>query len=161
MAAVMGGTQSLHTNALDEAIALPSEFSAEIARETQIYLQQEIGICKTVDPWGGAYYLEKLTYDLTQKALKHLEEIEDLGGMAKAIENGLPKIKIEQAAAKKQARIDSGKDIIVGVNEYQPKQKEELKILEVNNDNVRKLQNKRLKNIKEKRDLRKVKKSFR
>ena len=160
MAAVMGGTQSLHTNALDEAIALPSEFSAEIARETQIYLQQEIGICKTVDPWGGAYYLEKLTYDLTQKALKHLEEIEDLGGMAKAIENGLPKIKIEQAAAKKQARIDSGKDIIVGVNEYQPKQKEELKILEVNNDNVRKLQNKRLKNIKEKRDLRKVKKAL-
>ena len=109
MAAVMGGTQSLHTNALDEAIALPTDFSAKIARDTQLYLQNDIGLCKTVDPWGGSYYLETLTHELAQKAWEHIEEIEELGGMAKAIETGLPKMRIEEAAARKQARIDSAK----------------------------------------------------
>ena len=118
MAAVMGGTQSLHTNALDEAIALPTDFSAKIARDTQLYLQKDIGLCQTVDPWGGSYYVEKLTHDIAQKAWQHIQEIEDLGGMAKAIETGLPKMRIEEAAARKQARIDSGKDTIVGVNKY-------------------------------------------
>ncbi|MBL4593960.1 MAG: methylmalonyl-CoA mutase, partial [Flavobacteriales bacterium] len=112
MAAVMGGTQSLHTNALDEAIALPTDFSAKIARDTQIYLQNSIGICDTVDPWGGSYYVEYLTAKIAEKAWKHFEEIEELGGMAKAIETGIPKMRIEQSAARKQARIDSGKDII-------------------------------------------------
>ncbi|MDP7244805.1 MAG: methylmalonyl-CoA mutase, partial [Flavobacteriales bacterium] len=116
MAAAMGGTQSLHTNALDEAIALPTDFSAKIARDTQIYLQNSIGICDTVDPWGGSYYVEYLTARIAEKAWKHFEEIEELGGMTKAIETGIPKIRIEQSAARKQARIDSEKDIIVGVN---------------------------------------------
>ncbi len=160
MAAVMGGTQSLHTNALDEAIALPSEFSAKIARETQIYLQEETGICKTVDPWGGSYYIEKLTRDIEKKAWKHIKEIEELGGMAKAIEAGIPKMRIEQSAAKKQARIDSRKDIIVGVNSYQYEDKQELEILEVDNNSVRKSQNQKLKLIKEGRDNVKVKKSL-
>ena len=106
MSAVMGGTQSLHTNALDEAIALPTDFSAKIARDTQIYLQNDIGLCQTVDPWGGSYYVEKLTHDIAQRAWEHIQEIEELGGMAKAIETGLPKMRIEEAAARKQARID-------------------------------------------------------
>ena len=116
MAAIIGGTQSLHTNSLDEAIALPSEFSAKIARETQIYLQNETGICDTVDPLGGAYYIEHLTKEIAEKAWSHIEEVESLGGMTAAIETGLPKMKIEEAAAKKQARIDSNQDKIIGVN---------------------------------------------
>jgi methylmalonyl-CoA mutase len=161
MAAVMGGTQSLHTNALDEAIALPTDFSAKIARDTQIYLQEEIGICNTVDPWGGSYYLEKLTSDIAKKAWKHIKEIEELGGMAKAIETGIPKLRIEQAAAQKQARIDSGKDIIVGVNTHQvEKEKQILEILEVDNTTVRESQINRLKKIKKSRDSEKVKQSL-
>jgi len=153
MAAVMGGTQSLHTNALDEAIALPTDFSAKIARNTQIYLQKETGICDTVDPWGGSYYVEKLTKELVEKAWKHIQEIEELGGMAKAIETGIPKMKIEQAAARKQARIDSGKDSIVGVNMNKlEKEDSELDILEVDNTAVRKSQIERLDKIKSERD---------
>ena len=157
MAAVMGGTQSLHTNALDEAIALPTDFSAKIARDTQIFLQKEIGICKTVDPWGGSYYVEKLTEELTNKAWKHIQEIEELGGMVKAIESAVPKMRIEQSAAKKQARIDSGKDIIVGVNANKlTKEDTELEILEIDNTAVRNSQINRLKSIKESRDTIKV-----
>ena len=157
MAAVMGGTQSLHTNALDEAIALPTDFSAKIARDTQIFLQKEIGICKTVDPWGGSYYVEKLTEELTNKAWKHIQEIEELGGMVKAIESAVPKMRIEQSAAKKQARIDSGKDIIVGVNANKLiKEDKELEILEIDNTAVRNSQINRLKSIKESRDSIKV-----
>ena len=157
MAAVMGGTQSLHTNALDEAIALPTDFSAKIARDTQIYLQKETGICNTVDPWGGSYYVEKLTQEIAEKAWQHIKEIEELGGMAKAIETGIPKMRIEQAAARKQARIDSGKDTIVGVNSNRlTKEDKELDILEVDNTAVRKLQIARLNNIKESRDTEKV-----
>ena len=157
MAAVMGGTQSLHTNALDEAIALPTDFSAKIARDTQIFLQKEIGICKTVDPWGGSYYVEKLTEELTNKAWKHIQEIEELGGMVKAIESAVPKMRIEQSAAKKQARIDSGKDIIVGVNANKLiKEDKKLEILEIDNTAVRNSQINRLKSIKESRDSIKV-----
>ena len=157
MAAVMGGTQSLHTNALDEAIALPTDFSAKIARDTQIFLQKEIGICKTVDPWGGSYYVEKLTEELTNKAWKHIQEIEELGGMVKAIESAVPKMRIEQSAAKKQARIDSGKDIIVGVNANKLiKEDKKLEILEIDNTAVRNSQINRLKGIKESRDTIKV-----
>ena len=158
MAAIMGGTQSLHTNALDEAIALPTDFSAKIARDTQIYLQKEINICKTVDPWGGSFYVEKLTEEITEKAWKHIKEIEELGGMVKAIEAGIPKIRIEQAAAKKQARIDSGKDTIVGVNINKLKTEDKkIEILEIDNSSVRKSQIKRLQNIKKSRDNKKVK----
>ena len=161
MAAVMGGTQSLHTNALDEAIALPTEFSAEIARNTQIYLQEEIGICNTVDPWGGSYYLEKLTHDITQKAWGHINEIEELGGMEKAIEAGIPKLRIEQSAARKQARIDSGKDIIVGVNNYKIKEKDmSIEILEVDNSVVRNTQIDKIKKVKSKRNKEKVLKAL-
>ena len=157
MAAVMGGTQSLHTNALDEAIALPTDFSAKIARDTQIFLQKEIGICKTVDPWGGSYYVEKLTEELANKAWKHIQEIEELGGMVKAIESAVPKMRIEQSAAKKQARIDSGKDIIVGVNANKLiKEDKKLEILEIDNTAVRNSQINRLKSIKESRDSIKV-----
>ena len=157
MAAVMGGTQSLHTNALDEAIALPTDFSAKIARDTQIFLQKEIGICKTVDPWGGSYYVEKLTEELTNKAWKHIQEIEELGGMVKAIESAVPKMRIEQSAAKKQARIDSGKDIIVGVNANKLiKEDKKLEILEIDNTAVRNSQINRLKSIKESRNTIKV-----
>ncbi|MAW21558.1 MAG: methylmalonyl-CoA mutase [Flavobacteriales bacterium] len=153
MAATMGGTQSLHTNALDEAIALPSEFSAKIARDTQIYLQEETGICNTVDPWGGSYYVEKLTEEIANKAWKHIEEIEKLGGMAKAIETGIPKIKIEQSAARKQARIDSKKDIIVGINaNILDKEDQNLDTLEVDNTAVRESQINRLNNIKKNRN---------
>ena len=158
MAAVMGGTQSLHTNALDEAIALPTDFSAKIARDNQIYLRDEIGICDTVDPWGGSYYLEKLTHDLCHKAWEHIQEIEELGGMEKAIEKGIPKMKIEQAAARKQARIDSKKDLIIGLNSHSVKDNDkEFDLLEINNKKVRKEQIKRIKDIKEKRDEKKVK----
>jgi len=156
-AAAFGGTQSLHTNALDEAIALPTDFSARIARNTQIYLQEETYITKTVDPWAGSYYVEKLTHDIAQKAWKLIEEVEELGGMTKAIEAGIPKLRIEEAAARKQARIDSGKDIIVGVNKYQLEEEDPLQILEVDNQTVRRQQIERLEAIKSSRDNQKVK----
>ena len=117
-AAIFGGTQSLHTNALDEAIALPTDFSARIARNTQLYLQKETKITKTVDPWAGGYYIEKLTHEIAEKAWSHIQEVESLGGMTSAIKSGVPKLRIEEAAARKQARIDSGQDIIVGVNKF-------------------------------------------
>ena len=151
-AAVFGGTQSLHTNALDEAIALPTYFSAQIARNTQLYLQQETNITKTVDPWAGSYYLESLTHDIAQKAWVLIEEIEAMGGMTEANNAGIPKIRIEQAAARKQARIDSKQDIIVGVNEYLLEEDEYLQILEVDNTAVRKSQIERLHNLKAKRN---------
>jgi methylmalonyl-CoA mutase len=151
-AAVFGGTQSLHTNALDEAIALPTDFSAQIARNTQLYLQQETNITKTVDPWAGSYYLESLTHDIAQKAWILIEEIEAMGGLTEANNAGIPKIRIEQAAARKQARIDSKQDIIVGVNEYLIEEDEYLQILEVDNTAVRKSQIERLQNLKAKRN---------
>ncbi len=156
MAAAFGGTQSLHTNALDEAIALPTDFSARIARNTQIYLQQETHITKTVDPWAGSYHVEKLTQEIADKAWKLMEEVEELGGMTKAIEKGIPKMRIEEAAAKKQAKIDSGQDIIVGVNEYQLQEEDPLHILEVDNEAVRQSQIDRLQQVKAKRDATKV-----
>ncbi|MFT6844555.1 MAG: methylmalonyl-CoA mutase [Flavobacteriales bacterium] len=152
MAAVLGGTQSLHTNALDEAIALPTDFSARIARNTQIYIQEETGITKTVDPWGGSYYVETLTQELVDKAWTLIEEVESLGGMAKAIETGVPKMRIEEAAARKQARIDAGKDIIVGVNQYTVDEKQELEILEVDNSKVRVEQIERLNTMRAERN---------
>lgn len=158
LAAVMGGTQSLHTNALDEAIALPTDFSARIARNTQIYLQQEIGITKHVDPMGGSYFVEKLTQELVEKAWELIEEVEELGGMAKAIETGLPKMRIEEAAARKQARIDSNKDIIVGVNRYTLDVQDAIEILEVDNTKVLNAQLARLSELKSNRDSEKVKK---
>ncbi|MBV7267862.1 methylmalonyl-CoA mutase [Winogradskyella luteola] len=151
-AAAFGGTQSLHTNALDEAIALPTDFSARIARNTQIYLQQETHITKTVDPWAGSYYVENLTNAITEKAWKLIEEVEELGGMTKAIEAGIPKLRIEEAAARKQARIDSGQDIIVGVNKYQLEEEDPLHILEVDNQTVRHQQIERLNRIKSTRN---------
>lgn len=151
-AAAFGGTQSLHTNALDEAIALPTDFSARIARNTQIYLQEETKITKTVDPWAGSYYVEKLTEEIAQKAWELIEEVEELGGMTKAIEAGIPKMRIEEAAAKKQARIDSNEDVIVGVNKYQLDNEDDLHILEVDNEQVRKQQVERLEHIKATRD---------
>jgi methylmalonyl-CoA mutase len=156
LAAAMGGTQSLHTNALDEAIALPTDFSARIARNTQIYLQQETNICKVVDPWGGSYYVEYLTEQIAHKAWALIEEVEKLGGMAKAIETGIPKMRIEEAAARKQARIDSGKDIIVGVNAYQTNEKTNIEILDVDNAKVRTQQIERLHKLKAERDTEKV-----
>lgn len=159
-AAAFGGTQSLHTNALDEAIALPTDFSARIARNTQLYLQEETQITKTVDPWAGSYYIESLTDEIAQKAWDLIQEIEALGGMTKAIEAGIPKMRIEQAAAKKQARIDSGTDLIVGVNTNQLKEEEELQILEVDNKKVRKQQIARLADLKQQRDPEKVKNSL-
>jgi len=159
-AAVFGGTQSLHTNALDEAIALPTDFSARIARNTQIYLQEETKITKTVDPWAGSHYVEKLTHDIAQKAWQLIEEIEALGGMTKAIEAGIPKIRIEEAAARKQARIDSGQDIIVGVNKYRLKEEDPIQTLEVDNQTVRSQQIKRLNRIKSERDSTKVKQAL-
>ncbi len=147
-AAAFGGTQSLHTNALDEAIALPTDFSARIARNTQIFLQEETGITKTVDPWAGSYYVETLTHDIAQKAWTLIEEIEGLGGMTKAIEAGIPKLRIEEAAARKQARIDSGQDIIVGVNKFRLEQEDPIATLEVDNQTVRNGQIKRLEHIK-------------
>ncbi|MGM0587899.1 MAG: methylmalonyl-CoA mutase [Bacteroidota bacterium] len=152
MAAALGHTQSLHTNALDEAIALPTDFSARIARNTQIYLQEETDITKAVDPWAGSYYVEWLTDRLARRAWTHIEEIEELGGMAKAIETGVPKMRIEEAAARKQARIDSGKDVIVGVNKYRREQEDPIDILEVDNASVREAQLKRLKKLKAERN---------
>ena len=157
MAAVFGGTQSLHTNALDEAIALPTDFSARIARNTQIYLQRETHITKTVDPWAGSYHLEQLTEDIANKAWNLIQEVDELGGMTKAIEKGIPKMRIEEAAAKKQAKIDSGQDIIVGVNKFQLKEEDPLQILNVDNEAVRKSQIKRLSILKKNRDSKKVK----
>jgi len=155
-AAAFGGTQSLHTNALDEAIALPTDFSARIARNTQIYLQEETKITKTVDPWAGSYYVEKLTHDIAQKAWELIEEVEELGGMTKAIEAGIPKIRIEEAAARKQARIDSEQDIIVGVNKYKLDQEDAISTLEVDNQTVRLQQIDRLNSIKSIRNTNKV-----
>lgn len=152
LAAVFGGTQSLHTNALDEAIALPTDFSAKIARDTQLYLQTETDITRTVDPWGGSFFLEDLTKKIADDAWDIIDEIEKLGGMTKAIEAGLPKLKIEEVAAKKQARIDSGKDIIVGVNKFKLDYEDPLHILEVDNNIVRKQQIKRLEKLKSNRD---------
>lgn len=157
LAAAMGHTQSLHTNALDEAIALPTDFSARIARNTQIYLQQETNICKVVDPWAGSYYVETLTHEIAHKAWALIEEVEQLGGMAKAIETGIPKMRIEEAAARKQARIDSGKDIIVGVNEYLTDEKTSIEILDVDNAKVRAQQIERLKQLKTERNSEDVK----
>ena len=152
MAAVFGGTQSLHTNALDEAVALPTEFSARIARNTQIIIQEETGITQVVDPWGGSYMMESLTQQIADKAWELIEEIEEKGGMAKAIEEGLPKLRIEESAAKKQARIDRGEDVIVGVNKYELKEEADLDILEVDNVAVRDSQIERLTKIKATRD---------
>ena len=155
-AAAFGGTQSLHTNALDEAIALPTDFSARIARNTQIYLQEETKICKTVDPWAGSYYVENLTNEIAEKAWALIEEVESLGGMTKAIEAGIPKLRIEEAAARKQARIDSSKDIIVGVNKFRLEKEDPLHILDVDNQMVRNQQIERLELIKKTRDSDKV-----
>ena len=157
MGAALGHTQSLHTNALDEAIALPTDFSARIARNTQIYIQEETYITKEVDPWGGSYYVEALTDELAHRAWEHIQEIEKLGGMAKAIETGLPKMRIEEAAARTQARIDSGKQTIVGVNKYRLEKEDPIDILEIDNTQVRKEQIERLEALKAKRDPEAVK----
>lgn len=160
LAAALGHTQSLHTNALDEAIALPTDFSARIARNTQIYLQEETNICRSVDPWAGSYYVETLTHKLANKAWQLIREVEDLGGMAKAIETGLPKMRIEEAAARKQARIDSGNEIIVGVNKYKQEKEDPIDILEVDNTAVRDQQIKRLQELKTKRNNKEVQKAL-
>ena len=157
LAAALGGTQSLHTNALDEAIALPTDFSARIARNTQIYLQEETKIAKTVDPWAGSYYVETLTAEIADKAWTLIQEVESLGGMTKAIESGIPKLRIEEAAARKQARIDSSQDIIIGVNKYKLEKEDPLHILDVDNQMVRKQQVEQLEHIKKTRDNKKVK----
>lgn len=159
-AAAFGGTQSLHTNALDEAIALPTDFSARIARNTQIFLQEETKITKTVDPWAGSYYVESLTNELIENTWKLIQEVEELGGMTKAIEAGIPKLRIEEAAARKQARIDSGQDIIVGVNKFRLEKEDPLHILDVDNQMVRKQQIERLEEIKSNRDTEKVNQSL-
>jgi len=156
MGAVSGGTQSLHTNALDEAIALPTDFSARIARNTQLFIQEETELCKSVDPWGGSYFMESLTESIAEKAWKLMEEVEELGGMAKAIETGIPKMRIEEAAAKKQARIDSGRDIIVGVNQFTTEDETDIEILEVDNTAVRNEQVDRLKELRSQRNTAKV-----
>lgn len=160
MAAIFGGTQSLHTNALDEAIALPTEFSARIARNTQLYLQEETQITKTVDPWGGSYYVEQLTHDIAQKAWELIEEIESYGGMTSAIEAGIPKMRIEEAATKKQARIDSGQDLIVGVNKYKLEEEELISFLEVDQIKVQQQQLKQLKELKNSRNNTKLKEAL-
>ena len=156
LAAAMGHTQSLHTNALDEAIALPTDFSARIARNTQLFLQNETNVCKVVDPWAGSYYIETLTHELAHKAWDLIEEVENLGGMAKAIETGIPKMRIEEAAARKQARIDGGKDVIVGVNLYQTNEKTNIDILDVDNAKVRTQQLERLAKLKAERNAQEV-----
>jgi methylmalonyl-CoA mutase len=156
LAAVLGGTQSLHTNALDEAIALPTDASARIARNTQLVIQHETGVTQAIDPWGGSAYVETLTAQLIENAWKLIEEIESLGGMAKAIETGIPKMRIEEAAAKKQARIDAGTEVIVGVNAFKTEKEEELDIREVDNSKVRDNQIQRLQSIKAKRNQRAV-----
>ena len=158
--AVFGGTQSLHTNSLDEAIALPTDFSAKIARDTQLFLQNEIKITNTVDPWAGSYYLESITNELIKKSLEHIEEIENIGGMTKAIEKGIPKLRIEQAATKKQAKIDSKESIIVGVNKYELEEEDMIQYLEVDNNKVRNQQIERINKLKAKRNSEKVKKAL-
>ncbi|WP_026969267.1 methylmalonyl-CoA mutase [Algoriphagus terrigena] len=160
LAAVMGHTQSLHTNSLDEAIALPTDFSARIARNTQLILQEETGITQVVDPWGGSYYVEYLTDQLVQRAWTLIEEVEALGGMAKAIETGLPKLRIEEAAAKKQARIDSGRDVIVGVNRYQVEEKSQIEVRDVDNDAVRESQLAKLNTVKSSRNQQEMEESL-
>ena len=160
MAAVFGGTQSLHTNALDEAIALPSDFAARIARNTQLILQEETGIGQVIDPWGGSYMMESLTTDIANKARELIAEIDDLGGMAKAIESGIPKLRIEEAAAKKQARIDRGEDVIVGVNKYHNDSIDEVDVLEIDNEQVRESQVARIEKIRASRDADAVAKSL-
>jgi methylmalonyl-CoA mutase len=160
LAAALGGTQSLHTNALDEAIALPTDFSARIARNTQIFLQEETKITKTVDPWAGSFYVESLTNEIAEKAWVLIQEVEELGGMTKAIEAGIPKLRIEEAAARKQARIDSGQDIIVGVNKFRLEKEDPLHILDVDNEMVRKQQLEQLEKIKASRDDEKVQNSL-
>ncbi len=160
LAAALGGTQSLHTNALDEAIALPTDFSARIARNTQIYLQEETNICRTVDPWAGSYYVESLTHEIAHKAWELIEEVEELGGMAKAIETGIPKMRIEEAAARKQARIDSHKDTIVGVNKYRLEKEDPIETLEVDNTAVREAQIRRLAELRAGRNNEDVRKSL-
>ncbi|MGG3470898.1 methylmalonyl-CoA mutase [Neobacillus pocheonensis] len=159
-AAAMGHTQSLHTNALDEAIALPTDFSARIARNTQLFLQEETGITKVIDPWAGSFYVEKLTDELVKRAWDHIEEIENLGGMAKAIETGLPKMRIEEAAAKRQAQIDSGKETIIGVNRYRLEKEEAIDILDIDNTAVRLKQIEKLNSLKASRDDEKVKEAL-
>jgi len=160
MAAVFGGTQSLHTNSLDEAIALPTDSSARIARNTQLFIQKQTNVAKAIDPWGGSYYVEYLTNNLVEKAWKLIQEVEELGGMTKAIETGLPKMRIEEAAARKQARIDSGKDTIVGVNKYQTDEKTNIDLLEIDNDTVRNSQIARLELLKKERNNDKVEKAL-
>ncbi len=160
LAAVLGHTQSLHTNALDEAIALPTDFSARIARNTQIYLQEETMVTRSVDPWGGSYYVEKLTHEIAEKAWERIQEVEELGGMAKAIETGIPKMRIEEASARKQARIDSGRDIIVGVNRYRLEKEDPLEILDVDNTAVREAQLKRLDKLRAERNQDEVEKAL-
>ncbi|HPT13926.1 MAG TPA: methylmalonyl-CoA mutase, partial [Bacteroidales bacterium] len=160
LAAALGHTQSLHTNALDEAIALPTDFSARIARNTQIYLQEETNICRVVDPWAGSYYVESLTKEIADKAWKLIEEVESLGGMAKAIETGIPKMRIEEAAARKQAKIDSGKETIVGVNKLRLEKEDPLEILEVDNTAVREAQLKRLQKLRAERNNEEVQKAL-
>jgi methylmalonyl-CoA mutase len=160
LAAALGGTQSLHTNALDEAIALPTDFSARIARNTQIYLQEETNICRSVDPWAGSYYVESLTHEIAHKAWELIEEVEELGGMAKAIETGIPKMRIEEAAARKQARIDSHKDTIVGVNKYRLEKEDPIETLEVDNTAVREAQIRRLAELRAGRNNEDVRKSL-
>jgi methylmalonyl-CoA mutase len=154
MAATQGHTQSLHTNALDEALALPTDFSARIARNTQIYLQQESGTTRVIDPWGGSYYVERLTYDLAQRAWQHIREVEELGGMAKAIATGLPKMRIEECAARTQARIDSGQQVIVGVNRFKLAEEKPIDVLKVDNKAVREAQIRRLQELRKNRDER-------
>jgi len=156
MAAIFGGTQSLHTNSLDEALALPTDYSAKIARDTQKYLQTETDITKAVDPWGGSYYVEYLTKEIAEKAWALIEEVEALGGMAKAIEEGLPKMRIEEAAARKQAKIDSGTDQIIGVNVFRVKEETEIDVLQVDNTAVRKSQIDRINAVKAKRNISKT-----
>ena len=156
MGAALGHTQSLHTNALDEAIALPTDFSARIARNTQIYIQEETQVCRSIDPWAGSYYVESLTNELAHKAWGHIQEVEKLGGMAKAIETGIPKLRIEEAAARKQARIDSGLEKIIGINEYRLAHEDPIEILDVDNTKVRESQIARLKDLRAHRDEAKV-----
>tara|TARA_B100000686_G_C16670789_1_gene906331 strand:+ start:105 stop:1202 length:1098 start_codon:yes stop_codon:yes gene_type:complete len=152
MAATQGHTQSLHTNSFDEAMALPTDFSARIARNTQLFLQKEVDTCRVIDPWGGSYYVERLTADLVRRAWSHIIEIEETGGMAKAIEAGIPKLRIEEAAARTQARIDSGRQTVVGVNRYQPEFEDPIEVLRVDNAQVLKEQKEKLRELRSQRD---------
>ncbi|HCX67448.1 MAG TPA: methylmalonyl-CoA mutase, partial [Rhodobiaceae bacterium] len=160
MAAVLGGTQSLHTNALDEAIALPTDFSARIARNTQLVIQHETGITNVIDPLGGSYYMETLTHSLVKEAWKLIEEVEELGGMTKAVESGMPKLKIEEAAARRQAKVDRGEEVIVGVNKYRPAHPDPIDILDIDNAKVLASQVERLKNVRASRDEEKCRKAL-